>query len=78
MHATSTDELVLVDDPPAVALDTASRRAVLDPLLVRDIKRAVGIAEDGDFATTVDLESWEQAASTNSPHLADAIARFAK
>jgi enoyl-CoA hydratase len=70
--------LEVVDDPLAQALRTAGRWAGVDPALSRDIKRAVGIAERGSFDDTVDFESWAQAASTRSPLLAEAIARFAR
>jgi enoyl-CoA hydratase len=68
--------LEVVDDPLARAVEQASRWAAIDPALVRDIKRAIGIAEHGDFDATLDFESWAQAASTRSPLLAEAIARF--
>jgi enoyl-CoA hydratase len=70
--------LEVVDDPLARALETAGRWAAVDPSLSRDIKRAVGIAERGGFEETLDFESWAQAASTRSPLLAEAIARFAR
>lgn len=70
--------LDVVDDPLAAALETAERWAGVDPLLSRDIKRAVGIAERGGFDETLDFEAWAQAASTRSPLLAEAIARFSR
>lgn len=70
--------LEIADDPLAAALDTASRWAAVDPLLARDIKRAVATAETGTFEQTLDFEAWAQAASTRSPLLADAIARFSR
>ena len=70
--------LDVVDDPLATALDTATRWAAVDPALARDIKRAIGIAEPGGFDETVDFEGWAQAASTRSPLLAEAIARFSR
>jgi enoyl-CoA hydratase len=66
------------DDPLAAALATAARWSEMDPALARDIKRAVGIAERGNFDETLDFESWAQAASTRSPLLAEAIARFVR
>jgi enoyl-CoA hydratase len=68
--------LEVVDDPLARAVETASRWAAVDPALSRDIKRAIGIAERSGFDDTLDFESWAQAASTRSPLLAAAIARF--
>jgi enoyl-CoA hydratase len=70
--------LDVAEDPLAAALDRATRWAVIDPALARDIKRAVGIAERGDFDATLDFESWAQAASTRSPLLSAAIARFTR
>jgi enoyl-CoA hydratase len=70
--------LEIADDPLARALETAHRWAAIDPLLARDIKRAVGIAERGSFDDTLDFESWAQAASTRSPLLVEAIARFTR
>lgn len=70
--------LEIADDPLATALETAQRWAVIAPELARDIKRAVGIAERGNFAETLDFESWAQAASTSSPLLAEAIAKFSR
>jgi enoyl-CoA hydratase len=70
--------LEVADDPLAAATEHAVRWAAIDPVLTRDIKRAVGIAEEGNFDATLDFESWAQAASTRSPLLAEAIARFAK
>ncbi len=66
----------LVDDPLASALELAERYAALDPALARDIKRAVRIADDGDFDETLEFESWAQASSANNPALARAIERF--
>ena len=70
--------LDVADDPLGAAIEQAVRWAKIDPGLARDIKRAVGIAERGDFDATLDFESWAQAASTRSPLLAEAIARFAR
>ena len=70
--------LDVVDDPLNRALETAGRWAAVDPALARDMKRAVGIAERGQFDDTLDFESWAQAASTRSPLLADAVARYAR
>jgi enoyl-CoA hydratase len=68
--------LEVVDDPLERALQTAARWAAVDASLVRDIKRAVGIAEHGGFEETLEFESWAQAASTRNPLLAEAIARY--
>jgi len=68
--------LDVVDDPLARALETASTWTATDPRLVRDIKRAVGLAESAGFDATLDFESWAQAASADNPLLAEAVARF--
>lgn len=68
--------LQIADDPVAEALAIAQRWAGVDPRLARDVKRAVGLAEGGDFDATLDFEAWAQASSTRSPKLAEAIARF--
>lgn len=68
--------LQIADDPLAEATAIAERWAGVDPLLARDIKRAVGMAERGNFDETLDFEAWAQASSTRSPKLAEAIARF--
>ena len=68
--------LEVVEDPLAAALDRARRWAALDASLVTDVKRAVAIAETGDFGGTVDFEAWAQAASTRSPALHEAVERF--
>jgi enoyl-CoA hydratase len=70
--------LDVVDDPRARAIETAVRWAAIDPALSRDVKRAIGIAERGGFDETLDFESWAQAASTRSPLLSEAIARFVR
>ncbi|WP_375500958.1 enoyl-CoA hydratase [uncultured Jatrophihabitans sp.] len=71
--------LDVVEDPLAAALETAQRWAQVDPLLARDIKKAVGIAERGLFDETLEFEGWAQAAAAaHSPQLLEAIARFAK
>lgn len=70
--------LDVAGDPLPAAIEKAVRWAAVEPALARDIKRAVGIAEGGDFDATLDFESWAQAASTRSPLLKAAIARFAR
>lgn len=70
--------LDVADEPLPAAIEHAVRWAAIDPALAKDIKRAVGIAERGDFEATLDFESWAQAASTRSPLLAEAIARFTR
>ena len=65
-------------DPVAAALEVAARWAQVEPGLARDIKRAVGIAERGNFDETLDFEAWAQASSARGPQLAEAIARFTR
>ena len=66
----------IVEDPLASATELAARYAQLDPELARNIKRAVHIADNGDFEETLEFESWAQAASAKNPELAAAIERF--
>ncbi len=56
-----------VDDARAAATELADHVATLHPALVRDMKRAVGVAAGADFATTVEVESWAQASSAQHP-----------
>lgn len=70
--------LEIADDPLAAASQRAAQWAAIDPALSRDVKRAIGIAEHGGFDASLDFESWAQAASTRSPLLAEAIARFTR
>lgn len=68
------------DDPLATALELADRVAAVDERgLARHIKKAVRIAVDSDdFEAVLEYESWAQAASADSPQLAEWIARFKK
>jgi enoyl-CoA hydratase len=66
----------LADDPVAVAAGIAERWAAVDPALVRDIKKAVGLARSGDFQATLEFESWAQASSATGPGIQEAVARF--
>ena len=50
----------LVEDPVAEALAMAHSYAERDPGLVRDMKRAVRMAETADLATVLEFESWAQ------------------
>ncbi|PXY22539.1 enoyl-CoA hydratase [Prauserella muralis] len=68
--------LELADNPLARATELAVRWAELDPALARDIKSAVGIAKTGDFAATLEFESWAQAASATGPAIQEVVARF--
>lgn len=64
------------DDPLAAALTTADRWAALEPDLVRDVKRSVQIAAQGDFRASLEFESWAQASSAQGPRLREAVGRF--
>ncbi len=66
----------LADDPVAVAVELAERWAALEPTLVRDIKKAVGLAHRGDFRAALEFESWAQASSATGPRIQKAVARF--
>lgn len=62
-------------DPLQAALYLARHIETLGPQLARDMKTAVRLALAGDFGATVEFEGWAQAASTDSPALARAVAR---
>lgn len=66
----------LVEDPVAEALAMAHSYAERDPGLVRDMKRAVRMAETADLATVLEFESWAQASSVNSPRFQEFLAEF--
>jgi len=66
------------EDPLAEALRLANRYAALDPGLVRDVKRAVQVAEASGLAATLDFEAWAQASSVTTPAVRAAIARYAR
>jgi enoyl-CoA hydratase len=68
--------LSVEDDPLAAALARADRYAGLEPDLVRDVKTAVQMATRGDFASTLEFESWAQASSSTSPRLREFVATF--
>ncbi|MEU3270053.1 enoyl-CoA hydratase [Saccharomonospora sp. NPDC006951] len=70
--------LELADDPVAAAHERAAAWAALDPALVADIKTAVGIAGRGDFAASLEFESWAQASTAGGPAIQQAVARFRK
>ncbi|MGV2384590.1 MAG UNVERIFIED_CONTAM: enoyl-CoA hydratase, partial [Thermobifida fusca] len=57
----------LAEDPVAEALELAHRYAQRDPALVRDMKRAVRMAETAELDAVLEFESWAQASSVNSP-----------
>lgn len=66
----------LVDDPDAVALETAERWARLDPDLSRSVKRSVRLAGNEGLAASVDFESWAQAASARRPQIQRVVERY--
>ena len=68
--------LELVDDPLARALEVAGELATRDAGTLRDIKRAVGLAESDGFAATVEFETWAQAASAKKPAIQEMVERF--
>ncbi|KUP96515.1 enoyl-CoA hydratase [Thermobifida cellulosilytica] len=67
----------LAENPVAAALELAHRAAQRDPALVRDMKRAVRMAEEADLDTVLEFESWAQASSVNSPRFQKFLAEFA-
>lgn len=66
------------DDPMAAATEMADRYAELEPELARDVKLAVQTAARGDFAATLELESWAQASSAQGPRIREFVAKFRK
>ncbi|MGW0606060.1 enoyl-CoA hydratase [Streptomyces sp. NPDC002640] len=68
--------LTVAEDPVAEARALTERWAAVDPALVRDIKRAVGIARTGDFGATLEFESWAQASTATGEEIQRAVERF--
>lgn len=66
----------LADDPAARAHELATRWAARDRTLTAHVKRSVRIAADADLATSLDFESWAQAASLASDEFEAFAARF--
>jgi enoyl-CoA hydratase len=64
------------DDPVEAATELAKRCADRDPALVRDMKRAVRLAESGTPDAVVEFEAWAQAASVGRPAFARYVAGF--
>ncbi|WP_026341171.1 enoyl-CoA hydratase [Actinomadura atramentaria] len=64
------------DDPVAAATELARRCAERDPALVRDVKRAVHLAQTGSLPSVVEFESWAQAASLGRPAFARYVEDF--
>jgi enoyl-CoA hydratase len=65
------------DDPVEAATAFANKCAERDPSLVRDMKRAVQLAETGSLGSVVEFESWAQAAAVGRPAFAEYVERFA-
>jgi enoyl-CoA hydratase len=68
--------LELVDDPLARALDVAEILASRDPDTLRDIKRAVRLAETDGFDASAEYEAWAQAASATKREIQQMVDRF--
>ncbi|GAA3989830.1 enoyl-CoA hydratase [Thermobifida alba] len=66
----------LAEDPVAEALELAHRYAQRDPALVRDMKRAVRMAETAELDAVLEFESWAQASSVNSPRFQEFLTEF--
>jgi enoyl-CoA hydratase len=66
------------EDPLTAAHAMADRYAQLEPDLARDVKLAVQTAARGDFAATLELESWAQASSAKGPRIREFVAKFRK
>jgi enoyl-CoA hydratase len=68
---------MLAESPQQKALELAQRFASRDQGLLRDMKRAVQIAEVSDLDTTLEFESWAQASSVTRPRFQEYLAEFA-
>jgi enoyl-CoA hydratase len=68
--------LELVDDPLARALEIAHVLAGRDPGTLKDIKRAVALAESDGYDATAEYEAWAQAASAKKPAIQETVNRF--
>jgi enoyl-CoA hydratase len=66
----------LVDDPVAAAEALARQIASREPELVRDVKRAVRLADADGFEASLEFEAWAQAASTRNPAVRETVARL--
>lgn len=66
------------DDPLEAALALAQETASRDPRLVRDMKRAVQLADRQGFDAALEFESWAQAATAGKPAIRDAVARLTR
>jgi enoyl-CoA hydratase len=66
----------LADDPLAVAVDLAQLYALREPQLLADIKQSARIAASSDLATSLEFESWAQAASMRNDRFRTFIQRF--
>jgi enoyl-CoA hydratase len=68
--------LELVDDPLARAREVAHLLATRDPDTLKDIKRAVHLAESDGFYASAEFEAWAQAASAKKPAIQQTVDRF--
>jgi enoyl-CoA hydratase len=68
--------LEIVDDPLEHARELARTLAGRDPDTSADIKRAVRLAEEHDFAAVVEFEAWAQAATAKKPAIRETVERF--
>lgn len=70
--------LEVAADPVASATAMATRYAELDPALVRDIKRAVHLADTAGLTASLEFESWAQASTATKEGIRQAVARFSR
>ncbi len=66
----------VADDALATALDLARLYASREPQLMADVKQSVRIAATSDLATSLEFESWAQAASMKNPRFREFLQRF--
>jgi enoyl-CoA hydratase len=67
---------VQADDALVAATELASLYAGREPRLMADIKQSVRIAATSDLPTSLEFESWSQAASMRNPQFREFMRRF--
>jgi enoyl-CoA hydratase len=70
--------LELVEQPVERAIELARLYASREPALVRDMKRAVQLAQTADLAAVLEFESWAQASSLTKPAFGAFVAGFGR
>ena len=68
----------LAEDAEATALALAAQYAARDKALLRDMKRAVQLAQSGDLSSALEFESWAQASSVTGPRFRAYLSDFGR